>query len=49
MTLNHSVFSADNALCMAEDTIGPEDREVKALDLEKLTRIVNKHAYAGLE
>lgn len=38
-----------NALCMAEDTIGPEDREVKALDLEKLTRIVNKHAYAGLD
>lgn len=35
----------DNALCMATDTRGPDGAEAKAIDLDKLKRIVDKHVY----
>jgi D-aminopeptidase len=32
-----------NALCMAEDTVGPKDRRVKAIDLDELKEVLKKH------
>jgi len=31
-----------NSICMAEDTVGPLGREVKAIDLEKLKGVLEK-------
>lgn len=32
-----------NALCMAEDMEGPEGRKAKAIDLEHLKELLEKH------
>lgn len=41
------ILKLDNAICMATDTSGPDGREFKAIDLDSLQRIVNKHVYTG--
>lgn len=40
-----SQLLVDNAICMATDTVGPQGRDFKAIDLEKLKDIVSRHAY----
>jgi D-aminopeptidase len=39
-TVEESIY---NALCMATDTVGPLGRESKAIDLEKLRELLEKH------